>query len=46
MRKRKALTPERARKLLVAGYDLQEMDQAAELAVEEAKQRVRKERLQ
>jgi AbrB family looped-hinge helix DNA binding protein len=44
MRKRKALTPARARKLLVAGYDLPELDEAAEMAVEGAKQIARKSR--
>lgn len=44
LRKRKALTPARVRKLLVADYALQELDEAAELAVEEAKKSVRKKR--
>lgn len=44
MRKRKALTPARVRKLLVAGYALPEQDEAAELAVEEAKKSVREKR--
>lgn len=42
MRKRKALTPEHVRQLLVSGYELPELDEAAELAVEEAKQSSRR----
>ena len=44
MRKRKALTAARVRKLLVAGYDLPNLDEVGEQAVEEAKQIARKNR--
>lgn len=42
MRKGKAMTPERVRKLLVAGYEQPEMNEAADLAAKEAKQTARK----